>query len=359
MEINKINTAILGYGFSGSVFFAPFLDLHDGFNLVGALERNKKRIQKDYPDVKSFDNINDVLQDPSIELVVVNTPIDTHYELATSVLKAGKHAIVEKTFTNSAEEAASLYILAKEKGLSLFVYQNRRFDSDFLTVEKVLQSGKLGQIVEATFSYDLYRPELRGDVHSEQPWSGGEFNNRGSHVIDQAIKVFGLPNAVLADFAAFRPNSLVEDYFEITFTYTDKRIKVRGTDIALEQQWAYVIQGLRGSFLKSRSDRQETLLLKGAKPSKGAWCDEPVDESGILTYQENGKTIREAVATEEGNYYAYFESVYQSLRHEAPILVSGLDGYKTLLVMDAARQSAREGRWIKIDADKYEIAREV
>lgn len=350
MTENKINTAILGYGFSGSVFFAPFLAIHPGFNLVAALERNKKRIQADYPDVTSYEKLDELLYDENIELVVVNTPIDTHCELAKAALEAGKHVIVEKTFTTSADQALALQQLALDRNLQLFVYQNRRFDSDFLTVEKVLRSAKLGEVVEASLSYDLYLPQVRGDVHTEQPWSGGEFNNRGSHVVDQAVKLFGLPNAVMADFAAFRPHSPVEDYFELTLTYVDKRVKVRGTDIACGQQPAYVLHGLKGSFIKSRSDRQEELLLQGQKPSALEWWSEEPTDFGHLTYELEGQIMTEPVESEAGNYYHYFEGVYQSLRHGVAVEVSGIDGYKTMLVMDAARRSAREGRWIKIEA---------
>jgi scyllo-inositol 2-dehydrogenase (NADP+) len=200
----KINTVILGYGFSGSIFFAPFIDLHPGFKFTGALERSKKKIENDFPGARSYDTLEQVLMDKEVDLVVVNTPINTHYELAKQVLAANKNVIVEKTFTSNAPQAMELYNLADEKELHLFVFQNRRYDSDFRTVEKVLRQGKLGTIVEATLSYDFYIPEVRGDVHTEHPLSGGEFYNRGSHIADQAIKLFGLPTAVFADFAAFR-----------------------------------------------------------------------------------------------------------------------------------------------------------
>ncbi|WP_313385508.1 Gfo/Idh/MocA family oxidoreductase [Chishuiella sp.] len=352
MTKNKINTAIIGYGFSGSIFFAPFLHLHDGFELIGAVERNSKKIQKDYDYVKSFDTIDELLNDNTIELVVVNTPIDTHYELAKKVLEAGKNIIVEKTFTNNAEQALELFELAKSKNLHLFVYQNRRFDSDFLTTEKVINSGKLGKIVEATISYDFYIPKTRGNVHTEQALSGGEFNNRGSHIIDQTIKLFDVPDAVFADFSAFRPNSPVEDYFEVILIYPDKRVKVRATDISLANQHGYIIHGINGSFLKSRSDIQEERLLDGEKPKSTPWSSEDKSEQGKLTYLENGEKVVETILTEDGNYYNYFEAVFQSIRNNAPSPVTGWDGYKTMLVMDAARESAATKKVINIDKSK-------
>jgi len=348
MENKKINTVILGYGFSGSIFFAPFIHLNPGFELKGALERHTKKIQQVYPYVHSYDRIEDVLSDKSVDLVIVNTPIDTHYSLAKSVLEAGKHVIVEKTFTNTPAEAKELDRLAKSKGLHLFVFQNRRFDSDFLTVKKVINSGKLGKIVEASISYDFYIPKSRGDVHTEQPLSGGEFNNRGSHITDQAIYLFGLPQAVFADFAAFRPESPVEDYFELILFYPEKRVKLRATDISVASQPGYIIHGLNGSFLKDRSDLQEEHLLAGIKPKATHWSAEPENAEGILTYMRQDEKIREVIPTEDGNYYHYFEAVFQCIINGEAAPVSGLDGYKTMLVMDAARKSVAEGKIVPL-----------
>lgn len=348
MSERKIKTIILGYGFSGSVFFAPFLDLHPGFELRGALERNTKKIQKDYPYTKSYDTLEEVLNDNDVELIVVNTPIDTHYKLAKKALEAGKHTIVEKAFTNNAFEALELCEIAQKKQLHLFVYQNRRFDSDFLTVKKVIESNVLGKIVEMNISYDFYIPQIRGDVHTEQPLSGGEFNNRGSHITDQAISLFGLPDAVFADFVAFRPHSPVEDYFEVTLIYPDKRVKLRATDISVSHQPGYVVHGLEGSFLKSRSDIQEERLLKGERPKSTPWSFEEPNEKGKLTYVKNGEKTQQHIATEDGNYYNYFEAVYQSLRLDKPFPITGIDGYKTMLVMDAARKSVAESKIISL-----------
>lgn len=350
MTDRKINTVILAYGVSGSVFFAPFLHLHEGFELRGAWERTHKKIQKDYPYVKSYASLEEVLADKDIELIVVNTPIDTHFSYTKQVLEAGKHAIVEKTFTNTAAEAKELHELATAKGLHLFVYQNRRYDSDFLTARKVLSSGKLGRLAEATISYDIHHPTLRngGTAHTEKPGSGGEFNNRGSHITDQALVLFGMPDAVFADFSTFRAGGEVEDYVEVILYYKDKRVKLRETDISVHRQDAYIFHGEEGSFFKSRSDMQEDRLSGGAKPAATHWCDEPENEEGRLYYTKNGQKQKEIIPAEDGNYYNYFEAVYQCIANGAPAPVTGLDGYKTMLVMDAARKSVAEGKIIEI-----------
>ncbi|TRZ43988.1 Gfo/Idh/MocA family oxidoreductase [Robertkochia solimangrovi] len=354
-DIKKINTVILGYGFSGSIFFAPFLHLHEGFTLKGAWERSEKKIQKDYSYVNSYESLAEILADESIDLVVVNTPIDTHYTYAKEVLKAGKHVIVEKAFTNTAAEAKELCELAKNMDLHLIVYQNRRFDSDFLTAKKILKSGKLGPLKEVNIAYDIHHPQLRegGEAHTEKPVSGGEFNNRGSHITDQALNLFGLPTAVFADFATFRKGGTVEDYVNAILFYPDKRVKLHETNIAVRRQDAYVFHGLEGSFFKSRSDMQEDLLLTGAKPSKGPWCAEPENEEGHLYYFSNGERIKETIPTEIGNYYNYFEAVYRALVYGEPVPVTGWEGYHTMLVMDAVRKSVNTGSIVEIDLTGY------
>lgn len=351
MDQQPIRTALLGYGFSGSVFFAPFLDLHPGFSLAGALERNTKKFQNDYAYARSYDKLEDILSDPDIDLIVVNTPIDTHYELAIKVFMAGKHVIVEKTFTNNADQALELDTLAKSAGLHLFVYQNRRYDSDFLTASKILESKVLGRVVEATICYDLHHPALRGDgkAHTELSGSGGEFNNRGSHIIDQALVLFGLPQAVFADFATFRDGGSVEDYVEVILYYADKRVRLRESDIAVKRQDGYVFHGTEGSFYKSRSDMQEHRLLDGAKPSTDHWCDEPEGEQGRLFLQKDEGVVSAKIPTEDGNYYRYFDAVYRCMKFSEPGPATGMEAYRTMLVMDAARKSVETGSVVGLE----------
>ncbi|RYF51377.1 MAG: oxidoreductase, partial [Cytophagaceae bacterium] len=194
--MKTIKTALLSYGMSGKVFHAPFLTLHPGFTLTGAWERSKHLIQADYPEVKSYASIDELLAD-DVELVVVNTPVDTHYEYAKKVLEAGKHALVEKAFTTTAAEAEALGKLAKEKGLTLTVYQNRRWDSDLKTVKSVLEEGVLGAIVEAEIRFDRYNPILSPKAWKEGANAGaGVLKDLGPHIIDQALYLFGYPEAV-------------------------------------------------------------------------------------------------------------------------------------------------------------------
>ena len=348
-EQRIIKTALLSYGMSGKIFHAPFLDLHPGFEITGCWERSKKLIQQDFPNVKSYPSLQSILDDKEVELVIVNTPIDTHYEYTKEVLLAGKHAVVEKAFTATAAEAKDLKILADQKGLKLSVFQNRRWDSDFKTVKKVIKEGLLGDLVEVTFSYEQHSPELNAKKHLETPTLGsGLLKDRGSHVTDQALYLFGMPDAVFADLRIVRPGSVVNDYFELLLYYDKLRVRLKGGFVAREAVPAYVLQGLKGSFLKSRGDLQEDKLVAGEKPNAEDWCKEAEGKEGILHTIVDGVVVREKVKTEKGNYLDYFEGVYQSIVNDKAEPVTAADGVNTMKVIEAAIKSDEEKRVIEL-----------
>jgi scyllo-inositol 2-dehydrogenase (NADP+) len=348
-EQRVIKTALLSYGMSGKIFHAPFLNLHPGFEITGSWERSKKLIQKDYPEVKSYPSLESILEDDEVELVIVNTPIDSHFEYTKKVLLAGKHAVVEKAFTVSLEEARELHALAVEKGLKLSVFQNRRWDSDFKTVKRIIDQDVLGELVEVTFSYEQHSPELNAKAHLETPTPGsGLLRDRGSHITDQALSLFGMPNAVFADLRIVRPGSVVNDYFELLLFYDKLRVRLKGGFVAREAVPAYVLQGLKGSFLKSRGDLQEDKLVAGEKPNTTDWCTEPEEKRGILHTEVNGVVKRELVETEKGSYLGYFEGVYQSIVNDASEPVTSADGVNTMTIIDAAVRSDAEKRVITL-----------
>jgi predicted dehydrogenase len=328
---------------SGKVFHAPFVDLHGGFELVGAWERSKKLIEQDYPSANSFASIDSILQDESVELVIVNTPTYTHYEYAKKVLAAGKHAVVEKAFTTKVDEAIELRELAKKNGLILSVFQNRRWDSDFLTVKKVVETGLLGEIVEATFCYHRYNPDLSPKAHKETPGPGaGIVYDLGPHLIDQALTLFGMPHSVYADIMTTRKGSKVEDYFEILLFYQNSRVRLHGGYFVREPVPSFVVHGKSGSFLKSRADVQEAMLQKGILPKDKTYGIEPETEEGLLHSMVDGKVIREKVKSLNGNYLYYYDGIYNSIREGVPVDVTADDGVRIAQVIEATYKSSRE-----------------
>ncbi|MEZ4849586.1 MAG: Gfo/Idh/MocA family oxidoreductase [Bacteroidia bacterium] len=209
-----IQTALCAYGMSGKVFHAPFLHDHPGFHIKKVLQRTRSDVLERYPYVEIARTMDEILNDPEIELVVVNTPEPTHYDLASAVLEAGKHVIVEKAFTVTSAEAEDLIQLADEKNLLLSVYQNRRWDGDFLTTRKIVEEGLLGRLVEFESNYQRYRNFIQPETWKEEDTPGtGILYNLGSHLIDQVLFLFDWPEQVFADLRIQRTGGRVHDYF--------------------------------------------------------------------------------------------------------------------------------------------------
>ncbi|WP_369752841.1 Gfo/Idh/MocA family oxidoreductase [Flavobacterium sp. WC2409] len=346
--MQKIKTALLSYGMSGKVFHAPFIEFHPGFELMGSWERSKKLIQLDYPEVKSYPTLEAILED-DIDLVVVNTPVGTHFEYAKKVLLAGKHAIVEKAFTTTVAEAQELAALAKEKGVKLAVFQNRRWDSDLKTVRQVLLDGSLGDIVEAEFHFDRYNPKLSPKQHKETANSGaGILKDLGPHLIDQALYLFGFPTAVMGDIRITRDNSLVDDWIDITLYYDTLRVRLKASFFVREAIPAYQIQGKKGSFLKPRGDIQENDLKIGKKPNLASWGTESIDNEGLLHTEIEGKIIHGKIPTLQGNYYSFFDDVYHSIVNNTIEPVTAQDGVHVMQIIEAAIQSSAQKKIIEL-----------
>lgn len=334
---------------SGRVFHAPFLTTHSGFHLHGSWERSKKQIQQDYEGTRSFNSLKEVLES-DVELIVVNTPNLTHFEYTSACLTSGKHVIVEKAFTTNAQEAIELENLARKQGVVLTIFQNRRWDSDFLTVKQILESGKLGPIVEAQFSYDRYNPVLSPKVHKEIPSHGsGVLKDLGPHLIDQALHSFGLPQAVFADLRITRDQSQVEDYFELILFYPELRVRLHSGYFVKEPGPAYILHGKNGSFLKNRSDVQEAALQAGRKPNEPDWGREPDSEAGILHLNLNGQSVKEKVTSVHGNYRHFYDQVYGSIRNHGKPPVTTKEGIAVMKIIDAAVQSQVQGKKVELN----------
>ncbi len=343
-----INAALLSFGLSGRIFHAPFLHAHPGFSLAGAWERTSRRLSAHYPAAKSYASLEAVLDDPAVDLVVVNTPTATHYDYTRRALEHGKHVLTEKAFTTSAAEAIELAALAGKLGRKLAVFQNRRWDSDFLAVRAVLEDGILGDIVEAALGFCRFKAELSPKAHKEEPGPGaGIVKDLGAHVIDQALLLFGMPEAVFADIAVTRPGSRVDDYFDILLRYEERRVHVRGGYHYRQALPEYALFGTRGSFLKSRSDVQEAQLEQGMRPSDPGYGREPDSAAGSLYLDRNGSIEARSVPSPPGNYLAFYEGLYRCIADGAPEPVSAGDGVRVMQVIDAAFESHRSGRVVR------------
>jgi predicted dehydrogenase len=347
--MQSINTAILSYGMSGQLFHAPFLQVDKGFTLYGVWERSKNLAQEKYPSIKTYRTFEELLADEAIELVVVNTPNYTHYQYTKRALEAGKHVVVEKPFTVLVEEGEELMQLAKDNRLLLSVYHNRRFDSDYKAIKKIVKEGWLGEVVEAEFHYDRYKEDLSPKVHKETPGPGtGALYDLGSHLIDQALQLFGMPEAVFADIQTMRSVSQVDDYFELLLYYKKLRVRLHSSYLVREALPAYALHGTKGSFIKAKTDVQETALQAGQMPGGEAWGAEPENEKGLLHTEKDGRIIKESITSERGNYGDYYTAIYKAIRENGTLPVSAEEGLSVIKIITAARQSSEQQKVIRL-----------
>ncbi|MEO7767470.1 MAG: Gfo/Idh/MocA family oxidoreductase [Ferruginibacter sp.] len=344
-----IKTAILSFGLSGKVFHAPFLQVHPGFQLAGSWERSNKIIGEIYPGVTSYPSLETVLADDSIDLVIVNTPTGTHYDYAKQALLAGKDIIVEKAFTTTVAEAVELKKIAEKVNKKISVYQNRRWDSDFKTVKNVISQGWLGNINEAEIHFERYKPLLSPKPHKEIKGPGsGLLKDLGPHIIDSALCLFGFPEAIFADIRITRAGSVVDDWFDILLYYKTMRVRLKGGLLVRESMPGFIVHGTKGSFLKNRTDVQETDLMAGKIPNNINWGIEPESEQGLLHTEKDGQVVREKIPSLPGNYYDYYDGVYKALTEDKPMPVTVDEGIDVMRIIESALQSCREKQVIEL-----------
>ena len=343
-----IKTALLSFGMSGKVFHAPFIAVHPGFQLAGAWERSKKLIEESYPGVTSYPSLEAILEDDSIDLVVVNTPTDTHFDYTKKALLANKNVVVEKAFTTTVEEAIELKNLAEKLNKKITVYQNRRWDSDFKTVRKVISEGWLGDIIDAEIRYDRYKPILNAaKKHKEMNTPGaGLLKDLGPHIIDSALSLFGFPISVFADIRITRDDSVVDDWFDITLYYDKTRVRLKSSMFVREGVPGFVVQGTKGSFLKGRTDVQEVDLIAGKIPNNTTWGTEPESERGLLHTEKDGTVIREKIESLQGSYYDYYDGVYKAITQDLPMPVTVDQAINVMRVIEAALKSDEQKKVI-------------
>lgn len=345
----SIKTAITSFGMSGLVFHGPFLKTNPGFEVVSILERTKKISQALFPEAKIVRTYEEILNDQEVELVVVNTPDEFHYKMAAAALNAGKHIIVEKPVTLRSEEANELLRLSKEKQKVFTVFQNRRWDDDFLTVKNILAGGKLGRLIEFESHYDRYRTTITPDTWKEEAGEfAGVLYNLGSHMVDQTFVLFGKPQAVTAHLKTVRKGGAVSDYYDIRLEYKGFSAILKCSYLVHTPGPRYIIHGENGSFFKSGNDPQEELLKAGNLPVGEEWGKEPSQFWGTLYFTENRKSSEEKIETVTGNYHGFYNNVFESIRNGVELLVKPEEAIEVLKILEACVISNKEKRTITI-----------
>ncbi|HWS54598.1 MAG TPA: oxidoreductase [Pyrinomonadaceae bacterium] len=344
---DEVGVGLVGYGMAARVFHAPVVAAVPGLKLRKVVERGGELSRERYPWVEVVREADELLRDEEIKLVVVATPNDSHFGLARRALLAGKHVVVEKPFTVTSEEARQLIELARARGRLACAHQNRRWDGDFLTVRKLLEGGLLGRLVEFESRFDRFRDQPRpGAWREAEGPGGGILYDLGSHLIDQALVLFGVPRAVTADVRIQREFARADDYFDVRLDYDGLRVALGAGMLARLPTPRFVLRGTRGSFVKRGLDPQEEALRRGLAPGAPGWGEEPKERWGLLDAEVAGLRLEARVETLAGRYQDFYRNIADAVAGRAEPAVRPEESLDTIRLIELAFQSSREKRTI-------------
>lgn len=347
-----LRVALVGYGPAGSFFHAPLIAATPGLALDTIVTGNRERRAQaltEHPDV-TFAGTADELwtRAGELDLVVLASPNRTHVPLATAALDAGLPVVVDKPLAATAAEARGLAALAEERGLLLSVFQNRRWDSDFLTLRALLEEHALGEVQRFESRFERWRPEPKGGWReSGDPAEiGGLRYDLGSHLVDQALTLFGPARLVYAESDVRRPGAAADDDDFIAITHTGgvrSHLWMSATTARLGPRFR--VLGSTGGYVTYGLDPQEAALREGLRPGEGAaWGAEPESAWGTAGTDENTKSVPSL----PGDYPAFYAAVETALREGTPPPVTALEAASTIEVIEAAGESARTGRTVAL-----------
>lgn len=331
--MRPFNVAVIGYGLAGRVFHAPLITSTDGLRLAAIVSSRGDEIAAAYPGVEVILDPQTVFDDPAIDLVVVATPNESHFDLAARALGAGKHVVIDKPFALTSAEARVL--IERARGRLLTVFHNRRWDGDFLTLKKLATDGTLGPIAYLESRFDLYRPTVQDRWREHAGPATGTWYDLGAHLLDQALNLFGTPLAITADLAARRLGALTTDYFHVLLRYARARVVLAGNSLA-STDFRFVVHGASASFIKRGLDPQQGHLAAGLRPGDPTYGIE--SETACLVVPDIGV---HTVIIEPGRYGAFYKGVRDALRGIAPLPVTAGEALIVMEMLEAAETSAK------------------
>ena len=331
---------LIGYGLSGSLFHAPLLSVEPAFQLAAVATQRAADVARDLPGVPAV-TPDQLLADGSLDLVIVTSPNDSHASLAERALRAGKHVVVEKPFTLDSAEALRLDAFARERGLCLTVFHNRRWDGDFLALQQLIAEGRLGRLFSFESHYDRLRPEVKVRWKEADVPGGGTLWDLGAHLVDQALLLFGMPDSVLADVGQQRPGARTTDWFHLVLRYGELRVILHSGSVVHAPWPRFILQGERGAWHKSGMDPQEEQLRAGLRPGMAGWGEEPAGLRGQLS--QGGSVPTPTSRSEE-----FYRQLARAMRGEGPVPVTAASAAQVIQVLEAAARGAHEGRRIDL-----------
>jgi predicted dehydrogenase len=339
-----IEVGLIGYGLAGRAFHAPVISAVPGLRLAAILQRSGNEAAEKYPGVRIVRSLDELLAIEEIRLVVIATPNDTHYPIARLCLAAGRDVVVDKPFTTTLQEAKSLLQFAKEAGRLLTVYQNRRYDGDFQAIRGLVAAGALGRIVRFETAYDRYRPQRKPGAwrETQRPGSGILFDI-APHLLDHALLLFGLPEAVTADVRTERESAVADDAFDITLHYPKAmRAVLHSSILAAAPRPRFLLFGTQGSFVKHTFDPQENNLRHGRIPTNTAWGAEPEENWGVLTIPAGDTFTQRRIPSAPCDFRDYYANVRDAILGRAPLAVTPEWSLDIMRLLEMARESSRK-----------------
>ncbi len=338
-----IDVGLVGFGFAGRVFQAPIISAVPGLRLRAILQRGGSDAATCYPGVAVVKSMDELMAIDEIRVVVIATPNTSHYPLAKQCILAGRDVVVDKPFTTTYAEASELLDLASQHGRLLTVYQNLRFNGDFRTIQHLVESARLGRIALYEAHFDRYRLQMRPGAWREELQPGsGVFFDLGVHLIDQAMLLFGLPEAITADIRIERHGAVVDDAFDVVLHYPTMRAMLRASMIALAPELRYIVRGEQGVFVKHGIDPQEELLKRGKVPCDDAWGVEAQEKWGALYTSQEDSVTANPIATMPGDYRIFYANLRDAILEKAPIAITPEQILNVMSALELAQESSRK-----------------
>ncbi|MFV8782000.1 oxidoreductase [Microbulbifer sp. SA54] len=343
----EIKTALIGYGFSATTFHLPFILNMAPFRFTAVSTSKGEQVQQQHPGVEVYKEAETLLTDSDADLVIITAPNAVHFALARLALEQGKHVVLEKPFVTRVEQGEELIALAKQQQRVLSVYHNRRWDGDFLTVQKLIAESRLGDVRYFESHFDRFRPAVRKRWREANVEGGGILFDLGPHMLDQALQLFGPPSAITAQVKALRPQAEVDDFFHLTLHYPEHIAVLRSSPFCAAPNLRFEVQGTAGSFIKHGLDPQEERLKAGTLPVHANWAQESPEHHGQLYSAEAGTPF----ATETGGYQHYYRQLTSAILDGAEVPVSAEQALWNIRLIHLAQQSSASGQTVKVYGD--------
>jgi predicted dehydrogenase len=350
MTITPVRVGLIGYGYAGKTFHAPLIRAIEGLALVAVASSDAAKVHADLPGMTVRPTPEALIADAGIDLVVVATPNDTHAPLARAALAAGRHVVVDKPFALDLAEARALVRQADAAGRNLWVFHNRRWDSDYLSVQAAIARGDIGRVTHFESKFERFRPQVRDRWRERAGPGSGLWADLGPHLIDQVLQQFGLPDRVAASLAIQRDGAQADDWAQAVLDYGARRVVLRASALAAGGSDRFVVHGTGGTLVKRGLDPQEAQLIAGMRPGAEGW-----GEDGDPLVVHDGDGARSIPAT-PGDQREFYRHVLAALQGSGPGPVRPIEALAVMAVLDAGITSAREGKSVPVPLTEAESA---